>query len=360
MRIRQYVRLSTLTATLIADTGIAIIFATIAAAGSPGFSWHFVFGRFLRSWIYANCIGGMANLVPWAWLATWSRNSLLLWLARTSLMTVVGILGSLSAIVAFLIIGWDNAASFWPTYVANVKFAVPITIIVGSAVHVYEEMRYRLESTTLQLRTKELEHERALKLATEARLASLESRLHPHFLFNTLNSISSLIPEDPKRAERLVEQMAALLRFSLESAQRGSVPLERELQIVGDYLAIEKTRLGERLTYNLEVDDKLKGASIPPLAVQTLVENSIKHVIAPNRAGGSVEVRAARSGEMLEVTVRDSGPGFDLEDAPAGHGIDNLRSRLAALYGPAARISSPQSGQGAVVQLAIPLRTGPA
>src|SRR5579872_2137850 len=355
MRIRQYVRLSTLTATLIADTGIAIIFATIAAAGSPGFSWHFVFGRFLRSWIYANCIGGMANLVPWAWLATWSRNSLLLWLARTSLMTVVGILGSLSAIVAFLIIGWDNAASFWPTYVANVKFAVPITIIVGSAVHVYEEMRYRLESTTLQLRTKELEHERALKLATEARLASLESRLHPHFLFNTLNSISSLIPEDPERAEKLVEQMAALLRFSLNSSRNGVVPLEQELKIVNDYLAIEKARLGDRLTYYVTAPRDLDSAPVPPLAIQTLVENSIKHVIAPDRAGGWLAVKVNRSNGALHLDVRDSGPGFNLLESPEGHGIDNLRSRLTALYGSAASISSAREDGAAAVRLQIPV-----
>ncbi len=357
MRTVQYSGWSSLTATLVADTGLALIFATINSAAAAEFSWHFFAVRFFQAWVYANCIGGLANLVPWGWLATRSANGFLMWTVRTAIMTAVGVFGSLLAISLFAAIGWEHTGRLGSMFVSNIKFAIPITIIVGSAIHVYEEMRARLEQTTLQLRTKELEHERAVKLATEARLASLESRLNPHFLFNTLNSISSLIPEDPQRAERLVEQMAALLRFSLESAQRGSVPLERELQIVGDYLAIEKTRLGERLTYNLAVDSQVNGALIPPLAVQTLVENSIKHVIAPNRAGGSVEVTAARSGEMLEVTVRDSGPGFDLEHAPTGHGIDNVRSRLAALYGSAARISSHGDG---VVQLAIPLRASPA
>src|SRR5260370_15757962 len=132
-------------------------------------------------------------------------------------------------------------------------------------------MRSRLEETTLQLRTKELERERALKRATEAQLASLESRIHPHFLFNTLNSISSLIPEDPARAEKLLEQMAALLRFSLDASQSGLVPLSRELKIVTDYLEIERARCGDRLRYHFDVAANAGDAKVPPFACPTLV-----------------------------------------------------------------------------------------
>jgi LytS/YehU family sensor histidine kinase len=218
-------------------------------------------------------------------------------------------------------------------------------------------MRDRLANATLELRTKELERERALKLATEARLSSLESRLHPHFLFNTLNSISSLIPEDPERAEKLVGQMAALLRFSLDSTRSGVVPLERELRIVGDYLEIEKTRLGDRLKYDVTAPPDLDFLAVPPLAIQTLVENSIKHAIAPNRGGGWLTVSVERSNGTLNLGVRDSGPGFDLQQSPAGHGIDNLRSRLAALYGNAASIMSSREDGAASVRLNIPVTT---
>ena len=151
----------------------------------------------------------------------------------------------------------SRMSDYWPQFLGTVKFAAFLTIAAGLTIGIYGTLRERLEETTLQLRTKELERERALKLATEAQLASLESRIHPHFLFNTLNSISSLIPEDPARAERLVEQMAALLRFSLDANQSGLVPLSSELKIVADYLEIERARFGDRLRYQIDVPAEL-------------------------------------------------------------------------------------------------------
>ena len=185
-----------------------------------------------------------------------------------------------------------------------------MTIVAGITIGIYRTLRERLEETTLQLRTKELERERALKLATEAQLASLESRIHPHFLFNTLNSISSLIPEDPVRAERLVEQMAALLRFSLDAHQSGLVPLERELKIVGDYLEIERARFGDRLRYQIDVPADLSQSQIPPLSLQTLVENSVKYAIAPDRAGGEIRITGAAFERRLPGRSLRSGPCF--------------------------------------------------
>src|SRR5205823_3935058 len=125
------------------------------------------------------------------------------------------------------------------------------------------------------------ERERALKLATEARLSSLESRIHPHFLFNTLNSISSLIQEDPVRAERLIERMAALLRFSLDSTNAGLVPLYQEMKIVRDYLEIERARFGDRLGFEVNIPAEFDRFEVPPLAIQTLVENSVKYAVSP-------------------------------------------------------------------------------
>ncbi len=113
-------------------------------------------------------------------------------------------------------------------------------------------MRHRLQFATLELRTQQAEQERAYKLLAEARLSSLASRIHPHFLFNTLNSIASLIPTDPKRAEDTVGKLASLLRFSLSGNQAGLVPLSQELKIVRDYLEIERTRFGQRLRYTID------------------------------------------------------------------------------------------------------------
>jgi LytS/YehU family sensor histidine kinase len=216
----------------------------------------------------------------------------------------------------------------------------------------------RIDALTLELRTKELERERERKMALEARLSSLESRLHPHFLFNTLNAISELIHENPERAERTVERLAGLLRAALDATGRTTVPLARELEIVGDYLEIEKTRLGERLTYGFQVAPEAGACGILPLAVQTLVENSIKHAIAPKPDGGRVRVEAFTNDGRLTVGVWDDGPGFAMSAAIPGHGLENLQSRLSGRFGGAAMLSVSRRDGGTLVTVSLP-RTSP-
>jgi LytS/YehU family sensor histidine kinase len=246
-------------------------------------------------------------------------------------------------------------ASVWD----SLRISVVITLVFGTSMVLYETMRSRLEATTLELRTQELERERAEKLATEARLASLESRLQPHFLFNTLNSISALIQEDPARAERMVERLAALLRFALDATGRSTVPLGEELRIVTDYLEIEQARLGERLSYAIDVPSELEAVAVPPLALQTLVENSVKHVAAPRRTGATIRVEARANGRGVTLTVWDDGPGVRPDATAAGHGLDNLRGRLAALYGSTARLDAATRDGGGVVTIELPPAPGP-
>src|SRR6202171_1668292 len=236
---------------------------------STGAPWNHVGKSLLMSLVYANVIGTMGHLVvPRVWALSGCRPWPWMWGLRVLSMLSVAIAGSLIASLVFLGLGWIGGDEFWSSYKFDLRICIFLTLAAGTLIGIYESMRHRLDEATLALRTRELDRERALKVATEARLASLESRVHPHFLFNTLNSISSLIPEDPKRAERLVEQMAALLRFSLDSARAGLVPLEREMKIVGDYLDIEKARFGPRLEFEIDVPQDLSGASVPPLAIQ--------------------------------------------------------------------------------------------
>jgi sensor histidine kinase YesM len=289
---------------------------------------------FRFSLVYANCIGGM-NFVtmPTLWEAARRWRIWVRWPLRVSGIFANTVVGSLLACWVLIAFGWMPRESYWPEFWASLKIATFISILAGVSIGIYETFQWRLEESALQLRTKELERERALKLATAAQLASLESRIHPHFLFNTLNSISSLIPEDPVRAERLVEQMAALLRFSLDANQAGLVPLTAELKVVADYLDIERARFGDRLRYRIDLGADLEAARVPALSVQTLVENSVKYAIAPNRAGGEIRIAGSRENGCLRVAVTDQGPGFTLESAPAGHGLDNLKDRLATLFG---------------------------
>ncbi len=203
------------------------------------------------------------------------------------------------------------------------------------------------------MHARELERETALKLAAEARLSSLESRIHPHFLFNALNSVSALIREDPDRAERLVERLAALLRSSLE-ADNPIVSLARELQTVEDYLEIEKTRFGSRLNYQVDVPSELSSVEIPRFSLQTLVENSVKYVVSRRQEGGMIRIRAVRLGSRAQIEVSDDGPGFDPTAIPAGHGLDLLQSRLLTLFGMDAAAQFQRSDAGMRVTLSLP------
>jgi sensor histidine kinase YesM len=282
------------------------------------------------------------------------------WTVLVVMLVTLSTIGCLIATALFVAVntafpealfGW---AEFWPSFWQALKLCVFITVVFGLSIAAYEELRGRLDAAELKLRTEELERERALKLATEARLASLQARIHPHFLFNTLNSISSLIPGDPERAERLIERMAALLRFSLDAHRGGLVPIEEELKIVRDYLDIEKTRLGHRLQYRVDAAQELTATTVPPLSIQTLVENSIKYAVAPNREGGEILVRAGRNNGCLRVDVADTGSGFTLESAPPGHGLDNLRAQLKVLYGDAAELTVHRSQGWTTVTFKVP------
>jgi sensor histidine kinase YesM len=343
------------------DSAFSLIPPILLYTLNPGITWDRLLDDFKFSWIYSNCIGGFAFfLVTKTWIGTGAYPQWIRWIARVSSMFGACVAGSLISGLLFVALRWQPMTDYWPQFLGSLRLAALLTIAAGLTIGIYSSMRERLEETTLQLRTKELERERALKLATEAQLASLESRIHPHFLFNTLNSISSLIPEDPARAERLVEQMAALLRFSLDANQSGLVPLASELKIVGDYLEIERARFGERLRYQIDVPSDLNDSRIPPLSLQTLVENSVKYAIAPQRTGGEIRITGARSNGDCRLEVSDSGPAFHLEAVPVGHGLDNLKGRLSTLFGDRAALLLQRVGGRNNLILSVPEIVTPA
>ena len=340
---------------LIWDSAFALIPTILLYTMNPEMTWARLLDHFRFSWIYSNCIGGLAfYLIPKVWVASCKLPAWFRWSARVAALYGACVVGALIGGLIFVALRWQPMSDYWPEFVGSMRFAALLTIGAGLTIGIYSTLRERLDETTLQLRTKELERERALKLATEAQLASLESRIHPHFLFNTLNSISSLIPEDPARAERLVEQMAALLRFSLDANQSGLVPVASELKIVGDYLEIERARFGDRLRYQIDVPSDLNESRIPPLSLQTMVENSVKYAIAPERTGGEIRITGARSDGAFRLEVSDSGPAFQLESAPAGHGLDNLKGRLSTLFGDQAALLLQRVGGRNKLILSVP------
>ena len=311
------------------------------------------------SLIYAYTIGSLAGIIlPFLAVAVDRRPALVRFSVIGVGIVVLTIVGCVIGSVITVLVGINSVERAWGIFFLNARISGTVGLVVGLVLFGYESLRTRLQAAELELRTRQLEEERARKLAAEARLSSLESRIHPHFLFNTLNSVSALIHEDPERAEQMVGRLAALLRFSLDANQRSLAPLEQELKIVRDYLEIEKARFGERLRYTIEVPHDLRGAEVPLLAVQTLVENSVKHVIAPRREGGEVFVRAKTVDGAVEVQVSDSGPGFSMANVPAEHGLDNLMARLHALYPDGAGVETTPDDRGrAAVCVRLPVRS---
>jgi signal transduction histidine kinase len=212
-------------------------------------------------------------------------------------------------------------------------------------------------------------HELALQAAdlerrlVEARLQSLRAQLQPHFLFNALNTISAFTETNPQVARRLMGQLGDLLRASLAHAARPLVTLGEELTFLDDYLAIESARFEGRLMVSVHVDDDLVHATVPGFLFQPLVENAIRHGVAPRLSGGSVEVSATREGSVLKLRVRDDGVGLPAGwqlHTNAGVGLGNVASRLEHLYGQRNLLRIvPRPSGGVDVQLDLPLRFSP-
>jgi signal transduction histidine kinase len=328
-----------------------LFFWWFAGHGKLSELWGYMLVSLVFSYVYCPLFGlSMPYLAP----SIGRLHSPIKWVIFV--VTIVGLAaaGDLLITRILLALRMIPPGTYWATYVGNIQLAAVISLIFCFIFVGYFHLRARLERTELELRTQELEKERALKLASEAQLASLESRLHPHFLFNTLNSISALTQEDPAKAEKLIQRLSALLRFSLDANSRRLAPLEQEVKIVRDYLEIEKARLGERLSCSIDVPPELLPLEVPPLILELLVENSIKHAIAPRRAGSELRITARAEGEQLLLEVWDDGPGFTLEDAAGGHGLDNLQGRLATLFGERANLNVEERDQGTAVIIHLP------
>ena len=336
---------------MIRSLGMALrmVLRTIALAAARGLLIAALFaglhGAFLVSWIigtmYGTSIGLLAMVVmPRLRSRLGDMSELSQWFVYAAVMLAIIAVGSALTGLAMVAIGFATLAGFWGNY----EFGAIVSLIISVPASVGAMTYARLQT----------ERTRALALAAEARLASLESRVRPHFLFNALNSAIALIPEDPARAEQVLERLAALLRFSLDADRTRLVPLGAELRIVIDYLEIERVRFGDRLRYGVDVAPELETHQVPAFALQTLVENSVKYAVAPRAAGGEIRVAATRNGGRLELVVEDDGPGF-AAPLPAGHGLDTLRSRLEVLYGNAATLAAPApSTTGARVALELP------
>ena len=193
----------------------------------------------------------------------------------------------------------------------------------------------------------------------EAHLQALQRQLHPHFLFNTLHTISALMHRDTEAADAMLERLSDLLRLTLDRIGTQHVALKDELDFIEKYLDIERARFGDRLKVNVDVDPAILDAPVPTLLLQPLVENAVRHGIAPKVGGGTVEIVARREGDQLRLTVRDNGFGLAADALHAfntGVGLSNTRARLEHLYGTKHRFEFDRpAGGGLAVTVVIPI-----
>ncbi|MCI0491189.1 MAG: histidine kinase [Blastocatellia bacterium] len=246
--------------------------------------------------------------------------------------------------------------SFLATYKSFLLFNYPINVAaywatIGAQYGIGYYHMYRER----ELRASQLE----AKLA-QSQLQVLKMQLHPHFLFNTLNTISELIHKDPDVAEQMVTNLSDLLRLALQTAGGQEVPLQQELDFLEKYLEIEQMRFHDRLLVRMEIDPDALNASVPNMILQPLVENAIRHGIAPLDCGGRIEIRAARDNGRLSLRVSDDGqglPGGNIAAIKEGVGLANTRARLKHLYGAEHRFELRGApGPGLTLEMTIPYR----
>ena len=313
-------------------------------------SWRQAVGYALGDWyVFA------ALSVPVIRLARRFRFETGTWRRSLAAHLVGGVTFSLAYMVIRAWIGqWQSGATFAeafkPLLVKTWHFNLLVYCViltVSQAFDYYRKFRER------ELHASELE-----KNLAQAKLQALQMQLNPHFLFNTLNSISSLMHKDVEAADGMIMRLGDMLRAALDSSDTQEVPLRDELAFLQRYLKIEKIRFGDRLTVKLEIAPDTLEAQVPNLILQPLVENAIRHGIEPHARPGRIELRAHRQADALVLEVCDNGGGLRNHDPDKeGVGLSNTRARLQELYGKAHRFDlGGAPGGGLLVQLTLPFR----
>jgi sensor histidine kinase YesM len=252
--------------------------------------------------------------------------------------------------------GWySQLTPFWNRYFllilnftpSNIMFYWGV-IVIEHAVDYYQKLQER------ELRASQLEAQLA-----QSQLEVLKMQLHPHFLFNTLNAISALIRESPDEADEMVSRLGDLLRMTLETQGLQEVPFKKELEFLKHYLDIEQTRFQDRLKIEMAIDPETLDGLVPSMILQPLVENSVRHGVAPRPEGGCIKIKAWRDDSLLRLEVEDDGPGLGGDTPPKERvGLTNTRARVSNLYGDEHGLRLRHAaGGGLIVSLSIPFRT---
>jgi len=262
---------------------------------------------------------------------------------------------------------WALGVRLWAGSVADesgaagladaVAGAFPALAAAGALVYLLSLAGHYLLITFDHARAVEREALESAVTAREAELKALKAQIQPHFLFNSLHSISALTARDPAAARDMAVRLADFMRTIIAVAEKTSIPLRQELSLAENYLAIEKVRFGDRLRTEVDVPEELRALQVLPLTLQPLVENAVKHGVGGLTEGGTVSVRARRRAGLLEITVTNP---FDPDRERAhgtGSGLDIVRRRLAAAYGREGALAATTAAGVHAATITMPART---
>ena len=229
-----------------------------------------------------------------------------------------------------------------------------IGILFGTMITYFFFSRERISQAEKQLQEEQIKRLTLEKKTLETHLKLLQAQIEPHFLFNTLSNILSLLESDPTKGKAMIEDLTRYLRASLSRTRDRMTTLGQEMDLVRAYLDIYKVRMGERLRYTLEVPEALRDLSFPPMLVQPLVENALKHGLEPKIEGGNIVVKVEQDTDCCRVSVADTGAGL-LENSVAGIGLANVRERLEVIFNGKAHLTLEENQpSGLKVTMEIP------
>ncbi|WP_169734430.1 sensor histidine kinase [Deefgea rivuli] len=234
---------------------------------------------------------------------------------------------------------------------------VAIAVLVSSCASAFFIVLFHAQKYRAELEAERRVLAEVQQAETAAQLAMLQAQIEPHFLFNTLANLQSLIGSDPAMAQTMLNHLNDYLHASLKRTRQTTTTLAEEIDLVSALLAIQSVRLGDRLQYSLNVPEALRLATLPPLLLQPLVENALEHGIEPAIIGGRIDIDVEQDGEQLRICVSDTGLGLDVSSVTeSGIGLANVRARLDKLYGSQAQlVLRPNTPSGVIAELIFPL-----
>jgi two-component system LytT family sensor kinase len=252
---------------------------------------------------------------------------------------------------------WAISAIFHVPYVflshySDYRFSFLIVLVVSTIVYLYRAQQATLNE---RLRKKELDLAKVQQLITQAELQTLQSKINPHFLYNSLNSIASLIREDADKAEDMTLKLSRLFRYSINSQQENMALVTEEMEIVNTYLAIEKVRFGDRLSFVIDINEDVKNMLIPRFLIQPLVENALKHGLNNKADNGELKININRDENTITISIADNGKPFPAE-LNVGYGLQSTYDKLALLYGENYQVQITNSPEKQV-KILIPVTT---